>query len=144
LVIFEFADFYIIFLIEAHYDFLGERAVTLNGRERITLEPQNWLGKKFPLTNYFQEHFDETARLRNIRTIILIHADCLRCQKLIKEFENQKDNNVILIALPDKIKSAKIQTALPVFKLNDKKDWFAVTPCVITLQNGICVTIKEY
>jgi hypothetical protein len=126
-----------------HYDQLGERTTLPSGREMITLNPQNWQNKKFPLTQHFQEQFDESTGLRNIRTIILIHADCPRCQKLIKEHENQKDNSVILIELPSKSKTAKIQTNLPVFKLDNKKDWFAITPCTINLRDGIYVTIKE-
>jgi hypothetical protein len=131
------------FSIEVHYDQLGERTILPNGREMITLNPQNWQNKKFPLTQHLQKPYNESVELKNIHTIILVHADCLRCQKLIVELENQKNNNTILIELPTKIKSAKIQTKLPILKLNEKRDWFAITPCKINLQDGCCVTINQ-
>ncbi|MDR2169029.1 MAG: hypothetical protein LBP59_02700, partial [Planctomycetaceae bacterium] len=69
--------------------------------------------------------------------------DCPRCQKLIKEYENQNNNNTILIELPTKNQTAKIKTNLPIFQLDEKKDWFAITPCIINLQNETCISIKE-
>ncbi|MDR1478055.1 MAG: hypothetical protein LBJ00_03850 [Planctomycetaceae bacterium] len=135
---------WIFFSIEVHYDLLGERAVLADGREKITLIPQNWQNKKFPLIPHLQQPINKNIDLKNIRTIILIHSDCPRCKELSNEFENQEGNNIILVEVPSKIKTVTFETKLPVLKLDDKKDWFAVTPCVINLQDGICVTVNEY
>jgi hypothetical protein len=126
---------------ETHYELIGERTISPTGRERITLNPQNWLNKKFPLTQHFQKPFDESIDIKNIRTIILIHSDCPRCRELIKQFENQKSADIILIELPSKTKSDTIQTRLPIFQLDQTKDWFAITPCTINIKNGFCVNI---
>jgi hypothetical protein len=128
---------------ETHYELIGERTISPTGRERIMLNPQNWLNKKFPLTQHFQKPFDELIDIKNIRTIILIHSDCPRCRELIKQFENQNSTDVIWVELPLKTKSDTIQTCLPIFQLDQTKDWFAITPCTINLKNGICVKIKE-
>jgi hypothetical protein len=65
----------IFFSMEIHYELLGERTISLAGRERITLNPQNWINKKFPLTQHFQRPFDESIDIKNVRTIILIVRD---------------------------------------------------------------------
>ncbi|MDR1925740.1 MAG: hypothetical protein LBQ66_15335 [Planctomycetaceae bacterium] len=136
----------LLFAMETQHDLLGERTTQPNGRERITLEPQNWLDKKLPLFGYFKEPIDESSFVENIHTVILVHSDCPKCRKIITELEHQTDNNnnIVIIELPSKFTTKSIKTRFQIFHLDKEKDWFAVTPCVIKLRNGICVWIKVY
>ncbi|MDR1924511.1 MAG: hypothetical protein LBQ66_09050 [Planctomycetaceae bacterium] len=134
----------VLFAMETQHDILGERTTQPNGRERITLEPQNWQDKKLPLIGFLKEPIDESSFVANIHTVILIHSDCPKCRKIVTDFEHETDNGIILIELPSKIKKPSIKTKFKIVELNDDQDWFAITPCVIKLRSGICVAIKVY
>jgi hypothetical protein len=123
---------------------LGTEMTTPNGKKKIILEPETWKDKKFPLIAHFTQPADGEILKQGTWKIILIHTDCPNCRKLISEMENQNTTNIALIEIPspatEYLSISKI--SFPVFKLDKNNEWFAVTPCVIVLVDGICTSIN--
>ncbi|MDR3108511.1 MAG: hypothetical protein LBU65_02315, partial [Planctomycetaceae bacterium] len=79
----------------------------LSGNEKsVTLEPANWLGKKFPLLEYidFENDFDSDEVKTGEWFVLLYRHDCLECQAVLAKIENQTlDNNtgkMLMIEVP--------------------------------------------
>ncbi|MDR1291324.1 MAG: hypothetical protein LBK06_08985, partial [Planctomycetaceae bacterium] len=105
---------------------------------------ETWKDKEFPLIAHFTQPADGEILKQGTWTIILIHTDCPNCRKLISEMENQNTTNIALIEIPspatEYLSISKI--SFPIFKLDESNEWFAVTPCVIVLVDGICTSIN--
>jgi hypothetical protein len=123
---------------------LGTEMTTPDGKKKIILEPETWKDKKFPLIAHFTQPADGEILKQGTWTIILIHTDCPNCRKLISEMENQNTTNTALIEIPSPATEdlSISQISFPIFKLDKSNEWFAVTPCVIVLVDGICTSIN--
>ncbi|MDR0705427.1 MAG: hypothetical protein LBF88_10635 [Planctomycetaceae bacterium] len=122
---------------------LGTEMTTANGRKKIALEPEKWIGKNFPLISRFEPHTNNEILKQGTWTVILIHADCPKCRKLISKMEKQTTINVAIIDVPSRTPAVLPKTLLPIFKLDENNDWFVSTPCILELSNGICISVNE-
>ncbi|MDR2346342.1 MAG: hypothetical protein LBE18_09775 [Planctomycetaceae bacterium] len=109
----------------------------------IQLEPENWIGKEFPLTSRLKHVDNCETFMQGIWTIILIHTECKKCLQLIADTEKKKDKNVVIIEIPSDTVSAPAKTIFPYFKLDDNNGWYVTTPFIIKLSDGICVSGSE-
>jgi len=116
----------------------------------IVLQPEQWVGKRFPLI----PQIDVGEQLSQGQwNVIIYHYDCPRCQQLIHDFDLHANaiRNPTRLALievapyrPTKYTYAldhKAESSL-CGRLTDAKEWFVATPLVITIQEGIVSTIS--
>jgi hypothetical protein len=122
---------------------LGTEFTDYDGTQAIQLEPENWIGKEFPLASRFVQPVDDEILKQGDWTILLIHADCSRCLQLLSEMNGQSDKNTAIIEIPSGKNLASPKTDLPYFKLDENNKWFATTPFIIKLSDWICVSAKE-
>ncbi|MDR2439727.1 MAG: hypothetical protein LBE12_10220 [Planctomycetaceae bacterium] len=122
---------------------LGTKMTVANGRKKIVLEPEKWIGKNFPLISRFEPSANNEILKQGTWTVILIHADCPKCRKLITEMEKKTTINVAIIDIPSCTPAVLPKTSLPIFKLDENNDWFVSTPCILKLSHGICISVNE-
>jgi hypothetical protein len=111
----------------------------------VVLEPEQWIGKTFPLLN----HIDVGEQLRSGHwKIVLYHSDCSACQAAIPKFEamartGSESATKVRVALiemppyaPPGASLVTPDTACLVGHLDTDKEWFAQTPVVLELELG--------
>jgi hypothetical protein len=112
--------------------------------ELVVLEPEDWVGKSFPVLN----EMENSTLLRSGRwLVVLYHSDCDRCLEAIPRYQ--------ALAVSDGAKNAGIRLAFvamppvsigadPVacspdylhLALRPDHDWFATTPLVAAIEDG--------
>ncbi|MDR2755016.1 MAG: hypothetical protein LBC20_04860 [Planctomycetaceae bacterium] len=122
---------------------LGTEMTSADGRKKIVLEPEKWIGKEFPLAVRFEQPADSELLKQKKWTIVLIHADCPKCRKLIADMESRNATKVALIDIPSREPAVLPKTSFPVFKLDENNDWFVPTPYIIEISDGICISVNE-
>ncbi|MDR0338290.1 MAG: hypothetical protein LBI18_14535 [Planctomycetaceae bacterium] len=122
---------------------LGTEMISVDGRKKIVLEPETWIGKEFPLAVRFEQPVDGEILKQGKWTIVLIHADCPKCRQLITDMEKQSVVNVALIDIPSRTPAVPPKTSFPVFRLDENNDWFVPTPYMIKTSDGICISFNE-
>jgi hypothetical protein len=105
----------------------------------VLLEPETWVGKRFPLLAYV----DIGDRLEKGQWLaVLYHHDCSKCQEAMRELKtvaNQADGlQVALIEMPPYGEASRgLSTPLFVMgRLQVVKEWFAQTPVALVLNEG--------
>jgi hypothetical protein len=122
---------------------LGIEFTGPGGKRMIQLEPENWIGKEFPLPSRFKYVDNHEMFMQGIWTIILIHTECTKCIQLISDIEKQNNENIAIIEIPSDTASVSIKTIFPYFKLDENNGWYITTPFIIKLSDGICVSVSE-
>ena len=135
--------FFMLSLKEQPHATLGTEFVRPDAKRMIHLEPEKWIGKEFPLFPYFAEFHKGDFLKQGDWDLLLIHTDCLECAKMMEELEEKKPKNVAIVIIPSRVGDEIPQASSPTFVLDDKIDWYAKTPCVIRLSEGICVSTGE-
>jgi hypothetical protein len=122
---------------------LGTEFTGPDGNRMILLEPENWIGKEFPLASRFVQPADYEMLKQGEWSVILIHADCPKCLQLLSEMNGQINKNVAIIEIPSGSNSKVPKTDFPYFKLDENNGWFVTTPFVVKLSDWICVSANE-
>jgi hypothetical protein len=112
----------------------------------VVLEPEKWIGKRFPLLDYI----DIGDKLREGEWLVLLyHPDCPDCQRAIKELSHEtpvgaKQMRVALIEVPpyDNTKSyvGLLGVGFVLARLSNEREWFVTTPTTLQLNGGEVVT----
>ena len=116
----------------------------------VVLEPEKWVGKRFPLL----DHIENAERLRTQAwTVVLYHLDCTRCKEVIWQLltsgggRRTEPDHITLIELPPYGEDRDYWRGLPAFgircRLPDSRKWFAETPAVLSLQEGIVTEVDD-
>jgi hypothetical protein len=124
----------------------GEANLTTVG-SLVLLEPEKWIGNRFPLA----DHIDLGSQLRIGQWLVVLYrGDCPTCQKLVPQIDQLTQAGSVSVALiempPYQTEALKLdspQAAWVAGRLSDRKEWFATTPVVILLDNGIVRGISE-
>jgi len=121
----------------------------VDSRTYAILEPQRWLGHKFPLAN----HIDIGATVaEGDWRIVLYRPGCKDCQELIQGLSGQNSESrksmgrLALIAVPPDVAAGNVVP--PALELPDvvaghldsSRSWFVRTPCELFLRDGVVVT----
>jgi hypothetical protein len=118
----------------------------------VVLQPETWVGKRLPLLPYI-----ETPE--NLSTgewlLLLVHSDCPKCREVLSRFDQMaKDRQcpdisarVMVIDLVPFNISNLFSIAQPVTscqrgRLTQQKEWFAKTPVLIKIIDGMVVEVN--
>jgi hypothetical protein len=124
----------------------AEDGLTVQGK-LVLLEPKDWIGKEFPLTGYV----DIGSGLSTGRWLVMLyHADCPVCQEAMPQIGRMappESSKTALVEMPPYRDEAKSLTApyaaCVTGKLSDTKEWFATSPVVILLDDGVVRDVSE-
>ncbi|MDR2406773.1 MAG: DoxX family protein [Bacteroidales bacterium] len=131
---------------------LTEKSHLSENEKSITLEPNNWFGKRFPLLAYI-EFDDNDFKQEDLKTgewtILLYHNDCLKCQEILAKLENRHNNEnleklVVLEVSRKEVHQKYINTEQIHVKkgsLQRDREWFVQTPVWIVLKNELVVGV---
>lgn len=104
----------------------------------VKLEPQTWLNKEFPLRNYC----NIGEKLTNDHWLILLYrTGCSECQKtspLVAKLAKEMNCPLVVLKMNPQNDSLNFDNVdFITGLLNQKITWFAETPIVLELDNGI-------
>lgn len=111
----------------------------------IILEPQKWVGKPLPLL----ADLDIAGRLQAGRWIVVLyHQGCSTCIEALPGYEAMSlARQVALVEMPPYASPADRLigpgSKAVVRKLSDTKEWFATTPVVLLMQDGVVRDVLE-
>jgi thiol-disulfide isomerase/thioredoxin len=104
----------------------------------VKLEPQMWIDKEFPLSDYC----DIGEKFTTGHWLILLHrtgcAECRKASPLIAKLVKEKNCPLAVLEMnPTKDKFHINNVDFITGLLNQKMTWFAETPVVLELDNGV-------
>jgi Methylamine utilisation protein MauE len=121
----------------------------LQGSSLIALKPEVWEGKPFPLVPFIQLDAPEVHLSEGRWLAVLFQHDCSHCRSVVPELwdwaAGQTGAHAAFIEMPPYAPTGKsLLEAAPshsgrvaVGKLSDRQKWFAQTPVLIELEDGI-------
>jgi hypothetical protein len=133
---------------------LEKKSIVLSGDSKlsefeksITLEPNSWLGKKFPLLEYIEvnDEFDLNELKSGEWTVLLYHNDGLLCQEILAKLKKQHSEEnlarLLILGVPDgKMYRENMSIELNRVKRGSLKrdlNWFVQTPVRIMVKDGL-------
>ncbi len=122
---------------------LGTEFTGPDGKQMILLEPETWIGKELPLVSYFVEPHDGDSLKHGEWEVLLIHTDCPKCLQMMADLEARNAESIAIIVVPSSPSDTVPQTSFPLFRLNNRNEWFGMTPCVLKLFDGICTATGD-
>ena len=122
---------------------LGTEFTAPDGRQTIILEPEGWIGKEFPLFSRFAQTEGFEVLRRGTWTILIVQPDCSECKKMLADLKANKTQNVAVVIIPSRTSEKMPQTPFPAFVLDSRNAWFAETPCMVRLEEGVCVILEN-
>src|SRR5690606_23093721 len=106
--------------------------------ELVILEPENWIGKEFPLVEYLSPRVDfGTGK----SIVLLYHHDCPECQRALPRYVAEAEDTdgaskkVVLIEVPPIGPPGEYGAAMHAV-LRDDIDWFVQAPVEILVDGG--------
>jgi len=120
---------------------LSEAGQIIGDGKIVVLEPEKWVGKRFPLLDYI----DIGDKLKEGKWLVMLyHHNCPNCREAIHGLrllaEQAGVHSVAMIEMPPYLKSpsgfGSREVTLLHGRLSDRHKWFAETPFVLTLQDG--------
>ncbi len=138
---------------------LSDEGVIIGDDRFVVLEPDQWVGKRLPLLR----HIDLGDKLsRGQWTLVLYHHDCPHCQEALPQIKklagtflntksaSSKSNAAGRFALvemppytPKDSDAAVSRLNCTTAKLSNSRDWFAVTPTLLSLKDGKVTAVVE-
>ena len=128
---------------------LADAGDIIGGGKIVVLEPEKWVGKRFPLLGYID--IGDTLQEGNW-IVVLYHRDCPKCREVIKNLrqiirESGVHNAVLIEMTPygNPTKTDLVECQVVCGRLSDTFQWFAKAPIILTLQsgrsrpNGLCI-----
>jgi hypothetical protein len=137
------ALFFMLSLKQQPHATLGTEFTGPDGRVMILLEPESWIGKEFPLITRFVEPEGSDVLLSGTWQVLLVQPDCPECHQKMAELEATRPENVAIVVIPSRSGNEMLQTSFPAFVLDRRNGWFAETPVVVKLVEGVCVEVGE-
>ena len=108
----------------------------------VQLEPAAWIGKEFPIRNYV---VDGQGLMTGEWTILLSSPGCSECERVKRNLRKNAGEEVLVAILQisgKKLREAPIDTAIPVFTVDNGISWMVETPVVLGLDDGVVRNVQ--
>jgi hypothetical protein len=121
----------------------GVADVNLSVGQLVVLEPEDWAGKPFPISDNVDVDLTEGE------WIVLLHRhDCPDCQAAVPQYEtlasSTGNKRVALIEIPPYAEARHAaHSPCLVGRLSADHEWFVQTPVEITLRDGVVVAVSR-
>ena len=113
----------------------------------VILEPTDWIGQTFPLRRYTDIGDD---LMRGKWTVVLYGADCLECRAHLRTWSEHgvpEGLPVVLLEMDGNADNALRQEFASQGwrwgRLSREKQWFATTPAIFTLKDGVVTGVRQ-
>ena len=127
-----------------------DAGVIPTGNSLVVLAPETWVGQHFPLESYL----DVGGQVMQGQwVIVLYHADCETCRKVIPEYERLAQGDpaaprVAFVEMPPYAATPADRLVSPSSaalqgRLSAQREWFAKTPIVLELSDGKVVAAES-
>jgi len=125
--------------------------VTIASDNWVIAEPQQWVGKRFPLF----EQIDVGERLAVGRWLLVsYHPGCPQCEELVDRYRNWQQGRatvaerakVAFIEVPDAEQSHSVDFSgirCLLGSLDRSRRWFVPTPTAVVLENGTVRSVAQ-
>ncbi len=139
---------------------LSDAGTIVGDGKLIVLEPEKWIGKRFPLLNYIEAEGRKTGGSAGLDSlhekltkgdclVLFYHRDCQKCQETIEELpsilKESRTAHVALIEMPPYGTGGRLHPPRGIShyqgNLTDAKEWFCQTPLCLKLHDGRTVQI---
>jgi hypothetical protein len=128
---------------------VSDISANINGKD-VTLEPMNWIGKPFPLDDSLDVPELPSDWRQGEWTVLLHHRNCSICKELLQELATKLDslrfNRLAIIEVPDgvavEMPPVIQERAGLVCSLHRSSKWFAPSPVVLIIENGIVAKVQ--
>lgn len=119
---------------------LAESGELIGNSKMIVLEPEKWIGQRFPLSSHLDSEVGGSAMSGNW-DIILFHFDCEKCKHVI---ENVSQNErTVFLEIPTEESNQALFTLQKYVTLPRDHAWWVQTPIVISLKDGIVQNVSD-
>jgi hypothetical protein len=127
---------------------LSDAGSILGDGKIVVLEPEKWIGKRFPLL----DHIETSENLKDGKWLVLLyHHDCPRCQEAIRDLARiTRDVGLHKVALVESppYGNGKEELGFPGItvihrRLADNREWFVVSPVGLLLDKGVVFDIRQ-
>lgn len=104
----------------------------------VLLEPSAFSGKSFPLADYLTPMSGQKPALeRDHWKVVFVRDDCPDCDRYIRSLDGAEGPHALVLLPPIKSKSRTDTPNIKWFMLSDEFDWFAQTPLIVELHDGV-------
>ncbi len=125
----------------------SEAGEILGEGDFVVLEPETWVGKRFPLLPYI----DIGDRLAEGGWLVVLHRHrCPRCERSIREYQRLAADlgwswPIALVEIPSDSGGGYVsqESSCTLGHLGHVRRWFITVPVEIVLLNGIVVGVSE-
>lgn len=110
-------------------------APIMNAGGTLILNPQEWIGKGFPLRSHIRSVADISSGTWHI---LFYHHDCGSCRGILASLIHTQTQSMVLVSLPPHAEADELASRLgvPVARLSATQTWFMQTPVMVTLDGG--------
>ncbi len=109
------------------------------------LEPEAWVGKPFPLTEYLEP---EISLSQGECVVLLYHHDCPDCQAVLPKYEQlasfDSSRQVFVIEIPPYGPTQHPDSAAHFIRLSDRQKWFVQTPLEVIVVDGLVTRFANH
>jgi hypothetical protein len=126
---------------------LSDAGELVGNGERVILEPEKWVGKRFPLLDYI----DIGESLKNGKWIVVLyHHDCPKCQRAIEDMSREilREGAKSRLALVEVAPYGDVEArgtlsaaGVALGRLSEMRDWFITTPTKARLEDGVVIAL---
>ena len=107
------------------------------------LEPEDWVGRIFPLQEYIDIDVSQGGWL-----VLITRHNCVKCQEAIPKYEelavHSSYSQIAVISVPPHDRSEDALLAhCRAGRLRDNREWFVETPVEIRLLDGVVVSASK-
>jgi uncharacterized membrane protein YphA (DoxX/SURF4 family) len=108
--------------------------------KNITLEPDKWIGFKFPLLPFLDKVTVDQLTTGQ-KKVVLLRFDCEDCKVLVEGILDKEQ--YIFITIPSEKNNVDKFTVPKYSILSDRYEWWVGTPFVFTLDDGIVKKVSR-
>ena len=112
------------------------------------LEPEKWPGQPLPILDYLEG--DKSALASGVWSVIIYSNDCDHCRQFVPQAVAQATSSgaqYAFVELPPFARPGAeliaVSSGLKLLRLSDKHEWFAQTPILMQMQNGLVTSVKQ-
>ena len=116
-------------------DVRSEGAIIIGHGHNVLLEPESWLGKRFPLLDFVG---DEDLLSKGDWEVWIYRHNCPECSRALRSIgKRQDESRLAILELPPFASDRITQEDVVWFQADERYSWFGETPIRLNLSSGI-------
>ena len=113
---------------------LAESGELVGDSKMVVLEPERWIGHRFPLMPHLGKMASSQIEVGNWK-VVLFHFDCEKCKHVVERASQEE--RVLLVEVPTEERNQTLFEVQGYVTLPRERHWWVETPVVVILTDGI-------